>query len=437
MSFGDNIVTLFFLIGCAMAIGTIHGWRDHDAIYNIASALITFGFFTVAISIRARYIAAGVIFVIGAAFSMYYCISNWEWSVRHMVDATCFCCVFLIPGTLLIAKGLKCKRTISISYVDVMTGPQFEEFCADVLRRSGFGHVQLMGGSGDQGVDIIAINGGMRYAIQCKRYSGKLGNTPVQEVFAGQMHYGCDLAAVMTNSYFTPGAVELAGSTRVLLWDRDWIMSRIQEDEKEKHGKIGSGIKAFFKRRKTSEGEILKDALLEYLPHIENDFHFIFLCSDILESYNFHYVQIKGGEIEYSTHMVGKFNDEWYAISCIYEKEQIGIEEVKDVLNGKIHYGVECASVMTVGSFTKDAMEFAAKNEVNLWGYEWIISHPPKRTAGLEQYALMKSRELEGRKSFDFPVTKDEKALSEEDMRLIMGEELKWRRQQITGDEEK
>ena len=49
----------------------------------------------------------------------------------------------------------------------------------------------------------------IRYAIQCKRYSSVLGNTPVQEVCAGKALYNCQIGVVMTNSRFTQAAKEL------------------------------------------------------------------------------------------------------------------------------------------------------------------------------------------------------------------------------------
>ena len=81
----------------------------------------------------------------------------------------------------------------------------------------------MLGGSGDQGVDIIAEKDGLRYAIQCKCYASNLGNTPVQEVHAGKGYYNCHVAAVLTNRYFTTGAKELAEKCGVLLWDRAFL----------------------------------------------------------------------------------------------------------------------------------------------------------------------------------------------------------------------
>lgn len=109
----------------------------------------------------------------------------------------------------------------STANVDRMEGHEFEYFCAELLERCGFEEVEVTRGSGDQGVDILAKKEDIRYAIQCKNYSTPLGNTPVQEVYAGKTFYRCHVGVVMTNSTFTKGAVELADSVGVILWDKD------------------------------------------------------------------------------------------------------------------------------------------------------------------------------------------------------------------------
>ena len=107
-----------------------------------------------------------------------------------------------------------------IYLIDGMEGHEFEYFCAELLKRNGFYNVSVTPGSGDQGVDVLAVKDGIKYAVQCKNYYSALGNTPVQEVNAGRQFYGCHVGVVMTNSSFTPGAVQLAEATNVLLWDR-------------------------------------------------------------------------------------------------------------------------------------------------------------------------------------------------------------------------
>lgn len=114
-------------------------------------------------------------------------------------------------------------RHVAMSSIDKMDGHDFEQFTSALLRKLGYERVEVTPGSGDQGVDVIAVKDGKRYAIQCKRYSKKLGNKPVQEVFAGKTIYGCSVAVVLTNNYFTEGAKEAAKATGVELWDRDTL----------------------------------------------------------------------------------------------------------------------------------------------------------------------------------------------------------------------
>lgn len=111
--------------------------------------------------------------------------------------------------------------------IDRLEGNDFEKFCKTLLEKNGFSEVQITPASGDQGADLLATRDNRRYAIQCKRYSNKLGNRPVQEVYAAQTHYWCDRAVVLTNNYFTESAKELALSTGVLLWDRDVLRRMI------------------------------------------------------------------------------------------------------------------------------------------------------------------------------------------------------------------
>lgn len=111
--------------------------------------------------------------------------------------------------------------------VDAMDGREFEKFCGALLERCGYQNVFVTRASGDQGVDIIAYKNNIRYAFQCKRYDGKVSNSAVQQVRAGQDMYSCFRAVVITNSYFTRGAKDLARVSGVELWDRDILQDKI------------------------------------------------------------------------------------------------------------------------------------------------------------------------------------------------------------------
>ena len=106
------------------------------------------------------------------------------------------------------------------------SGKHFEILVADLLRAMGH-KARVLGGSGDQGVDVVADYNGERVAIQCKNYRKRVGNKPVQEVYAGARHHGCQGAWVVAPAGYTKGAQDLARSTNVSLFEeahlRRWI----------------------------------------------------------------------------------------------------------------------------------------------------------------------------------------------------------------------
>ena len=115
--------------------------------------------------------------------------------------------------------------------MDDMEGHEFEYFCAQLLEDNGFQDVEVTRGSGDYGVDILAEKDGVTYAVQCKCYNAPIGIKAVQEVYAGRDYYDRMVGAVMTNQYFTAAAVEAAGKLKILLWDRGYVESMMEEEE--------------------------------------------------------------------------------------------------------------------------------------------------------------------------------------------------------------
>jgi restriction system protein len=107
--------------------------------------------------------------------------------------------------------------------MDEMEGHDFEYYCADLLKASGFLEVEVTKGSGDFGADILAEKDGVTYAFQCKCYDKPIGVKAVQEIYAGRDFYGRMVGVVMTNQYFTQPAVELASKLNIMLWDRGYL----------------------------------------------------------------------------------------------------------------------------------------------------------------------------------------------------------------------
>jgi HJR/Mrr/RecB family endonuclease len=109
-----------------------------------------------------------------------------------------------------------------------MTGQEFERFMADLLRAPGY-KVDVVGGAGDQGVDLLVKEGRKLIAVQCKKYGKPVGNAAVSAVYAGAKHYGAKQAWVVAPEGFTKGAIELAKSTGVRLIGRKGISGLLQD----------------------------------------------------------------------------------------------------------------------------------------------------------------------------------------------------------------
>ncbi|WP_205229807.1 MULTISPECIES: restriction endonuclease [Azospira] len=83
--------------------------------------------------------------------------------------------------------------------------------------------------TGDQGADVLILIEGVKIVIQAKKYTGVVGNTAVQEVFAAKEYYEADYAMVVTSSRYTQSASTLAGKIGVELATEQDYLRRIQQ----------------------------------------------------------------------------------------------------------------------------------------------------------------------------------------------------------------
>lgn len=133
-----------------------------------------------------------------------------------------------IVGTFLLTMNY--RKNCAVKELDEMEGHDFEYYCAELLRKRGFVDVTVTKGSGDYGVDVLAEKDGVTYGIQCKAYATPVGVKAVQEAYAGKEYYDRMVGAVLTNQYFTKPAVEAAKKLKILLWDRGYLDSMIEEE---------------------------------------------------------------------------------------------------------------------------------------------------------------------------------------------------------------
>lgn len=153
---------------------------------------------------------------------------------------------------------MKTKRIISYSFdkenlIDSInnniSGIDFEKVSKQLLEKNGFDNVNVTKASGDYGADVIAYKDGIKYAIQCKKYSSKVGVNAVQEVIAAKSMYKCHVGVVLTNNYFTPNAKKLAEENGVLLWDIEKLQQLISNSGLDGQSKIKKLITIILMKR--------------------------------------------------------------------------------------------------------------------------------------------------------------------------------------------
>ncbi|GGX90850.1 restriction endonuclease [Streptomyces minutiscleroticus] len=108
---------------------------------------------------------------------------------------------------------------------DLLDPDEFERAVAGLCERDGCADVEVVGGAGDLGADVLATApDGRRTVVQCKRYGdgNKVGSQDLQR-FGGTCFtvHEAHVAAVVTTSYFTEPALEYAERCGILCFDRD------------------------------------------------------------------------------------------------------------------------------------------------------------------------------------------------------------------------
>jgi hypothetical protein len=116
---------------------------------------------------------------------------------------------------MLVSTAIERQPTLR-AFSDDMTPAEFEGYCAEELRRAGW-NARVTLQSRDQGVDVVADKNGVRVVLQCKLYTGPVGNKAVQEAAAGKAHERADYGIVVSNNRYTSAAEQLAATNGVQL----------------------------------------------------------------------------------------------------------------------------------------------------------------------------------------------------------------------------
>jgi restriction endonuclease Mrr len=126
----------------------------------------------------------------------------------------------------------KLARLKSLGDILILTPTEFEELTGKILTSNGLYDMRRVGGSGDLGADLIALDEhGKQVIVQCKRYApgSAIGSRDIQN-FIGMMnvHHKAEKGIFVTTSKFTKPAIDLAEKHKILLIDGDRFLSLMQ-----------------------------------------------------------------------------------------------------------------------------------------------------------------------------------------------------------------
>ncbi|MGW2858211.1 restriction endonuclease [Streptomyces sp. NPDC001205] len=114
-----------------------------------------------------------------------------------------------------------------------MIPTEVEEACGQLLIRDGFADVQRVGGAGDLGADVRAVDGdGDLVIIQCRRYRARVTSEHVQQ-FNGtaRPHHGADAAIMIGLAGFTDPAATFARQHHVTVLSRAEIRRQAHDTD--------------------------------------------------------------------------------------------------------------------------------------------------------------------------------------------------------------
>ncbi len=156
------------------------------------------------------------------------------------VDHLIFGLVGLITGGITISGMIFRWRNRRVRWSDaqrledllLMTPNDFEALIAALFQAYGY-RTQVSGGNADHGVDVIVHPAeDEKWIVQCKRYSGSVGEPVVRDLYGTMLHEEAARAYLMTTGSFTRQATDWASGKPILLYDGEALVKLIRRTHK-------------------------------------------------------------------------------------------------------------------------------------------------------------------------------------------------------------
>ncbi|WP_340560030.1 restriction endonuclease [Streptomyces sp. GSL17-111] len=114
----------------------------------------------------------------------------------------------------------------TLAEVDAMTGTEFEELVAALCRRDGCTEVRRVGGSHDNGADVVGrLPDGRTMVVQCKRFvpTSTIRSRDVRDLLGSAVHFHADVAVFVTTTRFSGPSGSFAVQNGIIAVHRDLL----------------------------------------------------------------------------------------------------------------------------------------------------------------------------------------------------------------------
>ncbi len=121
------------------------------------------------------------------------------------------------------------RADLKLSQLHTLTPEGFEEFVAELFEAMGYA-VERVGGSGDEGADLLVRKSGLVGVVQCKYYSKGVVGSPELQKFLGTIHHTrSHKGFFVTTRTFTLAAEKFVAEHPIELIDGPRLVELVQD----------------------------------------------------------------------------------------------------------------------------------------------------------------------------------------------------------------
>ena len=121
------------------------------------------------------------------------------------------------------------RADLKLAQLATLTPEGFEEFVGEVFEALGY-EVEAVGGSGDEGADLLVRRAGLVGVVQCKYHSKGVVGSPVLQKFLGTIHHTrSHKGFFVTTRTFTLAAEKFVAEHPIELIDGPRLVELVQE----------------------------------------------------------------------------------------------------------------------------------------------------------------------------------------------------------------